>query len=278
MRVFLTGATGYIGSNVARALDGAGHEVVALAHHEAARKKLSASGYDFVAGDLSDPAGLAEAARGADAVIHAANTGGEDAARLDEAAVRAMAGALEGSGKPFIYTSGIWVLGVTGDEPAAEQTPVDPIDLVAWRGPLERWLVEASTRGVHAIVIRPGVVYGQNGGIPGMMARGELPVVGDGENRWPVVHIDDLARLYVAALEGAPAGSILHGIGGVVRQRDIGERLGADYMPVDEALDAMGDFAGALALDQNIAARHTSELLGWEPREPGILDLPRRAV
>lgn len=278
MRVFLTGATGYIGSHVARALDGADHEVAALAHHDEAREKLSASGYEIVDGDLTDPAGLAEAARGADAVIHAANTGGEDAARVDEAAVRAMAGALEGSGKPFVYTSGIWVLGATGDEPATEQTPVDPIDLVAWRGPLERWLVEASTRGVRTIVIRPGVVYGRNGGIPAMMARGELPVVGDGENRWPVVHVDDLARLYVAALANAPAGSILHGIGEVVRQRDVGERLEADFVSLDDAIDAMGAFAGALALDQNIAARQTNELLGWEPLEPSILEVPRRAL
>lgn len=278
MRVFLTGATGYIGSNVARALDGAGHEVVALAHHDEARKELSASGYGIVAGDLTDPDGLAEAARRADAVIHAANTGGEDAARVDEAAVHAMVGALDGSGKPFVYTSGIWVLGETGDEPVTERTPVDPIDLVAWRGPLEKWLVEASTRGVRTIVIRPGVVFGQNGGIPGMMARGELPVVGDGENRWPVVHVDDLARLYVAALENAPAGSILHGIGGVVRQGELGKRLGADSIPLDDALDAMGGFAAALALDQNIAARHTSDLLGWEPREPSILEVARRTL
>lgn len=278
MRVFLTGATGYIGSNVARALDDAGHEVVALAHHDEAREKLSEAGYAIVDGDLTDPAGLADAARDADAVIHAANTGGEDAARLDEAAVRAMAGALEGSGKPFVYTSGIWVLGETGDEPATEQTPVDPIDIVAWRGPLERWLVEASTRGVRTVVIRPGIVYGRNGGIPAMMARGELPVIGDGKNRWPVVHVDDLARLYVAALENAPAGSILHGVGGVVRQRDVGERLEADFVSLDDAIDAMGAFAGALALDQNIAARQTNDLLGWEPREPSILEVPRRAL
>lgn len=278
MRVFLTGATGYIGGHVAHALHGAGHDVAALAHHDEARETLSQAGYAIVDGDLTDPAGLADAARDADAVVHAANTGGEDAARLDEAAVRAMVGALESSGKPFVYTSGIWVLGETGDEPATEQTPVDPIDIVAWRGPLERWLVEASTRGVRTIVIRPGIVYGHNGGIPAMMARGELPVIGDGENRWPVVHVDDLARLYVAALENAPAGSILHGVGGVVRQGDVGERLGADSMSLDDALNAMGGFAGALALDQNIVARSTSDLLGWEPPEPSILELPRRAL
>lgn len=278
MRVFITGATGYIGSRVAGALADAGHDVVALAHHGEARKSLSAVGYETVPGDLYEPAGLADAARGADGVIHAANTGGDDAARIDDEAVRTMVGALEGSGKPFVYTSGIWVLGETGDEPATEETPVAPIDPVAWRGPLEKWLVEASVRGVHTVVIRPGIVYGRNGGIPGMMARGELPIVGDGENRWPVVHVDDLARLYVMALEDAPAGSILHGIGEVVRSRAVGERLEAGALPLDEARDRMGGFAEALALDQNIDARRTGELLGWEPREPGVLEVPRRSL
>ena len=229
-------------------------------------------------GDLADPEGLAAVVAGVDGVVHAANTNGEDAGEVDDAAVRAMVEALEGSGKPFVYTSGIWVLGETGEAAADERSPTDPLALVAWRGPLESWLIEAADRGVRTIVIRPGIVYGDGGGIPALLAAGELPVVGDGENRWPLVHVRDLARLYVNALAEAPAGAILHGISETVKQKDVGERLGAEAMPLAEAREELGDFADALALDQHITAPRTRELLGWEPREPGILDVQEEAL
>lgn len=272
MKVFITGATGYIGSSVARALAGAGHEILALAHREGAREELAALGYDTVDGDLTDPAGLARAARGAEATVHAANTNDERSAALDDAAVRAMVDALEGSGAGLVYTSGIWVLGERSDEPATEDATTDPLDQVAWRGPLERWLVEAADRRVRTVVIRPGVVYGGGGGLPGMMGRGELPLVGDGQNRWPLVHVDDLARLYVKAVESAPAGSILHGVADHVRAVEIAEHLDADSMPLEAAREAMGGFAEALALDQLVASRQTRALMEWEPREAGILE------
>lgn len=272
MKVFITGATGYIGSNVARALAGAGHDILALAHREGAHEELASQGYQTVAGDLSDPDGLARAARRADATVHTANTNDEESAALDDAAVRAMVDALEGSDAVFVYTSGIWVLGERSDEPATEGSTVAPLDLVAWRGPLERWLVEAADRGVRTVVIRPGIVYGRDGGLPGMMARGELPLVGDGENRWPLVHVDDLARLYVKAVERAPAGSILHGVADHMRVADIAGHFDADSMPLDAALEQMGGFAEALALDQQVASRRTRALVGWEPREAGILE------
>lgn len=272
MRIFITGGTGYIGSHVARALADAGHDILALAHHDEARDALRAAGYETVAGDLTRPADLAGVAERADAVVHTANTNGENAAAVDDAAVRAMVGALEGSGKPFVYTSGIWVLGDTGGEEVDEESAVDPIEIVAWRGPLEKWLISASQRDVRTIVIRPGVVYGRGGGLAGMMARGELPVVGDGENRWPVVHVDDLTRLYVAALEGAPAGRILHGIGGHITTGELGEHLGAASMPRPAALEQMGPFAEALAVDQQISSAMTRSLLGWEPEEAHILE------
>lgn len=278
MRVFVTGATGYIGSHVARALYGAGHDILALAHHEEARGILEDAGYDTVPGDLTDPKGLAAAVAGVDGAVHTANTNGEEAGEVDDAAVRAMVGALEGSGAPFVYTSGIWVLGETGEDAADERSATNPLELVAWRGPLETWLVGAADRGVRTVVIRPGIVYGDAGGIPAMLAAGDLPMVGDGQNRWPLVHVRDLARLYVNALEDAPAGSILHGISETVKQKDVGEHLGAETMPLDEAREKMGGFADALATDQHIAAPHTRELLGWEPREPGILQVREEAL
>lgn len=273
MKVFITGATGYIGSNVARALAAEGHEILALAHREGARAELAGHGYQTVDGDLADPEGLARAARQAHATVHTANTHDEESATRDDAAVRAMVDALEGSDAAFVYTSGIWVLGEWSDEPATEGSPTAPLDLVAWRGPLERWLVDAADRGVRTVVIRPGIVYGRGGGIPGMMARGDLPLVGDGRNRWPLVHIDDLTRLYVKAVARAPAGSILHGVADHARAADVAEHLEAESMPLDDAVEQMGSFARALALDQRVASRTTRALVGWEPREPALLEV-----
>jgi nucleoside-diphosphate-sugar epimerase len=167
MRVFLTGATGYIGGAVAEALAGAGHEVRALARSESAEAAVRDRGWIPARGDLREPATLTARAGEADAVVHAANTGGADAAAIDETAARALLGALEGSGKPFVYTSGIWVLGDTGgfivDEDASTTRPAA---LSAWRAGLETELTAAAGRGVRAVVLRPAVVYGRGGGLP----------------------------------------------------------------------------------------------------------------
>ena len=272
MRVFITGASGYIGGAVARALADRGHEICALAHHDEAQRSLDALGYETVPGDLADPAGLVEAARDADAVVHAANTNGDDAARVDDAATRAIVDALEGTGKRFVYTSGIWVVGPTTEGEAAEGDPVDPLPIVAWRGPLEEWLQAAAERGVHTIVIRPGVVYGRGGGLPAMMMGGDLPVVGDGRNRWPLIHVDDLGRLYAAALERAPAGSILHAVADEATAGEIGRHLGADHVPLEQARETMGGLADALALDQRLSTRRTRHMLDWAPQEPPLLE------
>jgi len=273
MKVFVTGATGYLGGAVARALALAGHDIVALAHREGAEEELVAAGYATVAGDLTDLHALSASARNAEAVVHAASTGGAEAAVVDESATRAMVGALEGSEKPFLYTSGVWVVGET-EGPAEEDTSLNPASVSAWREELEKWLVGASDRGVRTVVIRPGILYGRKGGIPAMMARGELPVIGDGDNRWPLIHAGDVGRLYAAALERAPAGSILHGVAEHVKVRDVGARLGAGTMSYDEALERFGEFAEALVLDQVIDSSWTRGLLHWRPQEPGILEVP----
>jgi nucleoside-diphosphate-sugar epimerase len=277
MKTLITGGTGYIGSAIADAFASKGHETTVLARNEESAKKVRDAGHVPVVGDLRDLKRLGELVFDADAVVHAANTGGEDAAAVDDAATRGFVAALRGSTIPFVYTSGVWVLGSTGDVEADEESRLNPAELVAWRASLENWLLaEAHEQGGPQIgIVRPGVVYGRNGGIPGMMARGEVPLVDDGNQRWPVVHVEDLAELYVKLVEASLSGVVLHGVGGVVRARDIARSVtGGSYtaMPLPEAQKIMGPFADALALDQVVSAKRTQDLLNWRPRVPAFSD------
>ncbi len=276
MRVLVTGGTGYIGGAVLQALRAAGHEPRGVVRSEEAARGVRARGGVPVNGDLRAPRGLAELARDADAVIHAANTQSPDAAEADIAASRAIRDALEGSGKPFVLTSGAWVLGDTGDRMADETWPCNPVELVAWRGPLEEEIL--ATPGMRGIVLRPGVVFGEHGGIPESVAQGELPVVGDGAQHWALVHVRDLAELYVRAL-GAPAGAILHGIALVATMRDVA-LLGAarrggrsfESATLAQARDRLGAFADALAINQRISSDRTQALLGWRPSRTSLVE------
>lgn len=270
MRILITGATGYIGGAIAAAASRAGHDVLGVAHDGASRRQLEQRGFTAVEGTLADPRSLALLVRRADAVIHAAMASGSEAAALDRAATEAMVGALEG-GRRFVYTSGVWVLGWAGAAPADERSPLAPIPLVAWRADLEGWLANASRAGAHVTIVRPGVVFGHGGGIPGRIASGALPMVGDGRQRWAVVHVDDLARLYVAAVERGTAGAILHGVAGVTTLAELvaGEpAAGArTVLTLADARGRLGDFAEALAIDQNVSSALTRAALQWQPRE-----------
>lgn len=274
MEILITGATGYIGGAVAEAVQAAGHGVHALAHSGEERARVRERGWEAVAGDLREGAALERVAGAYDAVIHAANTGGAGAGEVDAAATRALLRGLGGSGKPLVYTSGAWVLGAGASH---EGSPPDPPALVAWRGALEGEVLAAAP-GVRSVVLRPGIVYGRGGGIPGMVARGELPVVGTGAQRWPLVHVEALARLYVRAL-GAPAGSVLHGVSATAIMREIallgvaaGLCAGVRAQSLEEARAGLGAFADALALDQLVSSRRTREALGWEPCAPSPVE------
>jgi nucleoside-diphosphate-sugar epimerase len=286
MRVLLTGATGYIGSAVAEALQRAGHEVVGLARSDASAERLQARGISMRRGDLKEPQSLTEAARDAEAVVHTALTNDADAPEADRATVEAILQALEGTGKPFIYTSGIWVYGNTGEAAADEERPLDPTPLVAWRPANEQLVLDAARRGVRAIVIRPAIVYGRGGGIPASLvqaAREKATVrfVGEGSNRWPQVHVDDLADLYVRALERAPAATLLNASSGPsVRVREVAEaasRAGGaagrtESWPLEEARRTLGPYADALALDQQVSGEKAMKLLGWTPRANSMIE------
>lgn len=270
MRVLLTGGTGYLGARVGAALAEAGHDLVALAHHEQAAEAIRACGWTAAPGDLTDLSRLAELAADAEAVVHAGKAHGPGAGDIDQAAARTFLSALERSGKPFVYTSGIFVLG-PGE--SRENDPLDePAAASAWRADLEPEILAAAERGVRSVVIRPGMIYGEGGGIPGQLGRGELPVVGDGSQRWPLVHRADIAVLYRLAL-AAPGGSALHGVAEHRPMIDVARRAMADRgrrgepqrLPLDEARERLGALADALALDQQVDSRHTRRLTGWEP-------------
>ena len=282
MIIFLTGATGYIGSAAAAALQQAGHSVIGLARSDQAATQLRLRSIGVHRGDLSSPASLTEAAA-ADGVIH---TGTTNNGELDQAAVRVMLDAIAGTGKPFIYTSGVWVLGDTRGRVADETWPVNPAALVAWRPAAEQLALNACERKVRAMVIRPGVVYGRGGGIPADFVQsarttGAARYVGTGENRWPVIDVDDLADLYARALEQAPAGTVLlAGDGSAHRVKEIAEAasIGAgaggrtESWPLEEARKTLGAYADALVLDQQVSAGRARTLLGWKPRASGILE------
>src|SRR5580704_537803 len=166
MEVFLTGATGYIGSAVAEALQKAGHKVRGVARTAEKARQLESRGVHASLGDLLKPDTIATPARAAEGVIHTASTNDANAAQADAAVVRAILKALEGTGKPFVYTSGVWVLGSTGDNVADEHTPVNPTPLVAHRPSVEQEVLGFKDRGARTIVIRPALVYGRGGSIP----------------------------------------------------------------------------------------------------------------
>ena len=283
MKVFLTGATGYIGSVVAEKLQEAGHSVVGLARSDESARELRDHGYDVQRGDLTDAAALKEAARATHGTIHAAATGGPDQGEVDRQAVDALLEALEGSGKPFVYTDGVWVLGNTGDSAADEETPLDPVDLVAWRPAVVERVLGAD---LHGVAIRPANVYGRGGSTVAMLVdagrkHGVVRYIGDGEQQWSFVHVDDVADLYVRALEDAPAGTLLHAAHppsysmktvAEAASHAAGDGVKTESWPLEEAREELGPFADALALDQKVSASRAKSLLGWEPKGPDVLD------
>ena len=281
MKVFVTGATGYIGFAVAQALLAVGNRVSGLARSEEAVQKLEEAGVEAVRGSLSNASAIIGAARAAGAVIHTASTGDAGAAQEDGFALDAILDGLNGTNKPFLYTSGLWVIGDTHGAVADEDTPLDPTPLVAWRPAHERRVLSEAG---HGIVIRPGVVYGSGGGMLAWMvkqaqAAGSVRYVGTGEQHWSVIHVEDLAAMYVLALETAPPGSLFLAAGDetpTVREiaQAVSEAAGVpgktQPWPLEDARQDLGPFADALALDQKATSRKARQTLGWEPTAPTL--------
>jgi nucleoside-diphosphate-sugar epimerase len=254
-----------------------GHQVIALARSQESARKLETAGAQPVPGDLRDVRIVLRAVREADAAIHLAQEYSADTVRLDRQLVDTVLEEYRLTGRPFLYTSGIWVLGDTGDREADETWPLNPTPLVAWRPAHEQLVLQA--QGARGIVIRPAIVYGRGGGIVGDLQRqgregGVVRYIGTGENRWPFVHVEDLAALYILALQ-APAGSLYFAAAGPsFRAKAVAAAAGprAESIPLEKARLTMGPMADALILDQSISSRKAMQELGWSPKAKSVLE------
>lgn len=286
MRVLVTGATGYIGSAVAEALAASGHVVVGLARNEGKARALESLGYQTAPGDLSDPSTLCAAAKDVDGLVHAGFVKSPQGGTIDRAAVEALLSSLGSVGKPFVYTSGVWVMGDTGGRVAGEMFPLFPPPVVAWRPDVERLVMDSQERGVRGVVIRPAVVYGRGGGFPGQMVlqareEGAVTIVGEGNNHWTCVHVDDLADLYTRCLDRSAGGELyLAAAGRPVTVRALAEAAShaagaggrVKVLTLEEARQSMGPLADALAMDQKVASTKAGRQLGWIAKRPGVLE------
>ncbi|MGW6916638.1 SgcJ/EcaC family oxidoreductase [Kitasatospora sp. NPDC054939] len=284
MKVLLTGATGYIGSAVTDHLVAAGHQVVALTR--GSQPQPGRGWHAQLVGDTADPASLAGAVTPEiEAVVHLAPPSGD--AEVDLAVIEALAAPLRGTGRPFVYTSGVWVLGATGEaQEVGEDAPTNPVALVGYRPQIEQRVLAEAAEDVRAAVVRPAIVYGRGGGIPAILvdrarSQGVPEYYGEEGVRWPTVHVDDLAELFVAVVERAPAGTVWHGVGeSAVPVRDLARAAGraagilADprTVTVEQAAEVVGAlFADALALDQSVSGAAARTALGWRPERPGAV-------
>lgn len=271
MHVFLTGASGYIGSSVLRSLVTHGHEVTAVVRSDAKARAARDAGAHAVVGDVTDAALVRRLAAETDAVVHTAS-----AETVDADFTAAVTDVLSGTAKPFVHTGGIFTFG--GSTDITEQSPVAPPALTAWRAPIEARVRASDAR---TTVIAPGIVYGRGAGIPAMFVGDgahEVRLVGDGSQRWTTVHVDDLGELYVLALDRAEQDAyVVAATGDNPTVREIaeagahGSRIVAET--ADDSRDRLGaDFADALLLHQEASGAHARAAFGWDPTRPSLVE------
>jgi nucleoside-diphosphate-sugar epimerase len=285
MRVFITGATGYIGFNVALAFRRAGHMVWGLVRSPEKAQILKKNEIIPVLGSMQRPESYLIIAEQCSVLIHAATEYSADRVALERLTAESLIRIGNSGARPktFIYTSGVWVYGNTNCQTVDETSPLNPAKLVSWRPAVEEMVLNAEE--VKGIVIRPGCVYGRKGGMTGLWFKGAyqekaLKGIGDGNNHWAMVQVEDLAEAYVLASESGLKGEIFNLAD---RSRSsISENLKAvaratgytgeiEFIPAEKTSQTLGDYAYCLALDQHVDAGKATRLLGWQPKHLGFV-------
>jgi nucleoside-diphosphate-sugar epimerase len=288
MKVFVTGATGFVGFSVASALRRAGHEVWGLTRQENRAGRLARHEIRPVVGSLQDHESYREAIDRASVVVHAAVDYSVDTAALDRETVDFILSRDRAEApKSLVYTSGVWSYGATRNGKVDESSPLRPIKSSATRGATEKMVLD--TLGPRGLVLRPGCVYGLQGGLTSLFFSGAekaaaegkaARVAGDLRSRWAMVHAEDLAEAYVRAIEQGASGvfNVVDrsrcSIGGMARAaaRSLGVGDEVESMAPDEAAQVFGPLAEGLALDQHVDAWKITRHLGWSPRHGGFID------
>jgi nucleoside-diphosphate-sugar epimerase len=285
MRIFLTGATGHIGSAVLDALVRAGHQVTALVRDNEKAARIAARGAHPVVGNMADTESYRATADAQDGYVHTAFDDSGNGAALDRQTLDAL---LAAARRPrttntqpvaprfLISTSSLWVIGRAPEE-VDERAPLNPVAVAEWRVDHDSLVLNANTEQLRTAVVRPGIVYGGSAGIIGdlfkMATNGLVRVIGDGNNHWPLVYDHDLADLYVRLAARDDASGVFNANDeGDETVNDIVAAIGpylphrpdVRYVPIEEARSKMGPYADALALDQRIRSTR-SRAIGWNP-------------
>ena len=295
VKVFVTGATGFVGSVVVRELLAAEYQVIGLARSDAGATSLAAMGVEVQRGTLDDLESLRSAAAASDGVIHTAFAndalrGGYaafmEAAQAEQRAIEVLGEALAGSNRPLVVTSGTAFM--SSDRPATEEDVPDADRVASTGNPRnpEGAVLSVASRGVRASIVRlPPSVHGEgdHGFVPTLIsiarAKGVSAYPGDGSNRWAAGHRLDAAHLFRLALENAPAGSRFHAVGDEgVPMRDIATVIGRHLnipvvsLPVEEVNDHFGWMGRFISMNLSASSVLTQERLGWHPVQPGLLE------
>ncbi|HTM57785.1 MAG TPA: NAD-dependent epimerase/dehydratase family protein [Candidatus Udaeobacter sp.] len=282
LRVFVTGATGYLGGAIAQRLARAGHDVFGMTRNTERGAPLAAAGIQPVFGDLDQPDSFIATLKNCDAAVHAAIDDGAAAVRDQQALETFRHAAEDGRLRRLLYTSGIWVHGDTEGRLIDESSPIAPLELVRWRAAHEDVAVDLAAYDVVTTILRPAIVYGESRGMIGAMfaeaqRQRTVTYAGDGHQHWPLCHRDDVAEGYALALEHGGGERFLLGDESRHTLREIAEAIarvsGAEARPTarERVLEEQGAFGEALLCDQTVSALKARRDLGWVPRHASLV-------